>query len=113
MGKGDSEIVRLAGQHVFELFSSAGSDVPLIYHGYKRSRELVDNCKDIAKGNKVNGDDGQVLLLSAWFHDSGYAATKDGNREKSIDLARAFLASQGQADRLAGAVATCLEAVEG
>ena len=50
MSKNDPEIVRLAGQHVLELFTSA--DAPLIYHGYKRSRALVDDCKEIAMSAK-------------------------------------------------------------
>jgi len=82
MSKSDSEIVRLAGRHVFELFSNASADVPLIYHGFKRSRGLVDDCREIAKGNKLDGAEGDVLLLSAWFHDAGYAARKDGGRAK-------------------------------
>ncbi len=112
MGKGNSEIVQLAGQHMFELFRKVNTDSPLIYHGFKRSRELVDVCKEIAKGCKLNGEDGQILLLSAWFHDAGYAVAKDGGREKSIELARAFLAQKGQPEGLADAVAACLEVVD-
>ncbi|SRR6266478_4802288 len=111
MSKSDSEIVRLAGRHVFELFSNASADVPLIYHGFKRSRGLVDDCREIAKGNKLDGAEGDVLLLSAWFHDAGYAARKDGGREESIELAQTFLASHGQRARarsLADVVASCL-----
>src|SRR5712671_3940256 len=112
MGKGNSEIVQLAGQHMFELFRKVNTYSPLIDHGFKRSRELVDVCKEIAKGCKLNGEDGQILLLSAWFHDAGYAVAKDGGREKSIELARAFLAQKGQPEGLADAVAACLEVVD-
>ncbi len=108
MSKNDPEIVRLAGQHVLELFTSA--DAPLIYHGYKRSRALVDDCKEIAKGIELNGVEGQVLLLSAWFYDAGSVATKDGSRTRSIELARAFLESQDQSQDLVDAVAGCLDA---
>ena len=111
MAKDDPDIVRLAGQHVFELFQKANPDPPLIYHGYKRSRELVDTCREIAKGSKLNGADGQVLLLSAWFHDAGYAAG-NGGREKSIELARAFLARHGERESLADAVAACLKRLD-
>lgn len=110
MGKEDAEIVRLAGQHVYELFRKANGDPSLVYHGFKRSRELVRDSKEIAKGSKLNGADGQVLLLSAWFHDAGYAAGNGGSREKSIEIAREFLARQGQPDNLVDAVADCLKA---
>ena len=33
MAKDDPDIVRLAAQHVFELFQKANADAPLIYHG--------------------------------------------------------------------------------
>jgi len=107
MAKDDPEIVRLAGQHVFELFQKANTGAPLLYHGYERSRELVDRCREIAKASKLNGADGEVLLLSAWFHDAGYSAGH-GEREKSMGLARAFLARHGEPESLADAVAACL-----
>ena len=109
---GDSEIVRLAAQDVFDLFSGAYGDFPLIYHGYKRSRGLVDDCRVIAKGNELNGRHGEVLLLSAWFHDAAYAATREGSREKSIELARAFLKTHRQSEELADAVVACLEGAD-
>src|SRR4051812_3875840 len=112
MGKDDSEIVRLAGRHMFELFRNSNPGSPLIYHGYKRSREVVGASKEIAKGNKLDGDDGQVLLLAAWFHDAGYADGGDGNRARSIEQARAFLARHGQPQRIADAVGACLESVD-
>src|SRR5215470_16875454 len=113
MAKGDSDVVRLAGRYVSDLFSNAGADVPLIYRGFKRSRELVDDCREVAKGNKLNGGDDVVVLLSAWFYDAGSVAMKEGGRAKSIELARAFLASQGQPESLADAVAACLTASGG
>ena len=117
MGKADSDIVRLAGEHVLELFSSAGADVPLIYHRFKRSRALVEDTKEIAKGNKLNEEEGEVLLLSAWFHDAGEAAARDGSseqkREKSVEIARAFLERAGQPQSVADAVTACLRAVNG
>jgi len=117
MGKADPDIVRLAGEHVLELFSSAGADVPLIYHRFKRSRALVEDTKEIAKGNKLNEEEGEVLLLSAWFHDAGEAAARDGSseqkREKSVEIARAFLERAGQPQSVADAVTACLRAVNG
>jgi len=49
-----------------------------------------------------------VLMLSAWFHDSGYVAN-GGGLEKSIEIARDFLARQKQPGSLADAVADCLK----
>ena len=111
MSKNDSDLVQLASEHVLDLFSNASADVPLVYRGYKRSRELVDHCKKIAKGSKLNGEAGQILLLSAWFHDAGFAVAKDGARTKSIEIARAFLARHEKPESVAEAVAACIEGI--
>jgi len=110
LSKHDPPIVRLAAQHVFEIFQSAGADTPLVFHNFARTRELVASCRDIAKGSKLEDGDLTVVLLAAWFHDAGYAAARDGDRPKSAELARSFLASQKQPQGLADAVARCIEA---
>jgi len=92
MGKHDTDLVRVAAEHVFELFRGANPDTPLVYHGFNRTRELVVACKDIAKGCKLENDELEPLLLAAWFHDAGYAVGLDGDERKSVELCRDFLA---------------------
>lgn len=50
-------------------------------------------------------------MLSAWLHDDVFAVNGDG-REKSIEIARAFLARHGQPESLADGVAGCLKALD-
>jgi Family of unknown function (DUF5706) len=94
MGKHDNGLVRVAAKHVFELFRNAKPDVPLVYHGFNRTRELVVACKDIAKGCKLEDGELEILLLAAWFHDAGYAVALDSDERKSVELCRDFLAGQ-------------------
>ena len=113
MGKHDTDLVRLAAEHVFELFKGANPDVPLVYHGFNRTRELVVSCKDIAKGCKLEDDELQTLLLAAWFHDAGYAVGLDGDERKGIELCREFLARQQASATLRDRVIACLAGVNG
>jgi hypothetical protein len=110
MGKRDVSIVRLAAGHVFELFRKVNPDNPLVFHNFGRSRALVDASREIAKGSKLDDEELEVVLLAAWFHDTGYAAARDGGQKKSIELARSFLADERQPQQLADAVAACIEA---
>src|SRR3982075_1004840 len=105
MSKHDDPIVRLAGHHVFQLFRNAGPDNPLVFHNFGRTRALIDACREIAKGAKVDDGDLTVLQLAAWFHDAGYAIGPNGDRKHSAEAARAFLAEQRQPQHLAEAVA--------
>ncbi len=113
MGKHHSDLLRAASEHVFRLFRNAKPDNPLIYHGYKRTRELVDACKDVAKGAKLEDGEFEPVLLAAWFHDAGYAAGKDGSREKSIELLREFLKAQEQPNEVCDSAVSCLSHADG
>ena len=67
MSKHDAPIVRLAAQHVFQIFRDARPDNPLVFHNFGRARALVDACREIAEGAKLDDGDIPVLLLAAWF----------------------------------------------
>jgi predicted metal-dependent HD superfamily phosphohydrolase len=112
MAKSDSELVRLAGQHVFELFSAANGSAKLLYHGYNRARGLVGDARDAAKGAELGGEAVEVALLAAWFHDTGFAVAKEGGGERSVELARTFLESQ-ERGALGEAVAAVLRGAGG
>ncbi len=99
--------LRAAAQKaVFELFRDAKT--PLLYHGFRRTRDLVAHCKEIARRSDLDDDDLEVLILAAWFRDACYATGPDADRQRSIAIMREFLANQGQSD-LAEAVAACIE----
>jgi len=112
MSKHDDPIVRLAAQHVFQIFRSAGPDNPLVFHSFGRSRALVDATREVAEGAKLDDDDLTAVLLAAWFHDTGYAAGPKGNRKQSAEIARAFLAEQRQPPELAEEVAAAIQATD-
>src|SRR6267143_969112 len=112
MSKHDEPIVRLAAQQVFQIFRNAGPDNPLVFHSFGRARVLVDATREVAKGAKVDDGDLTALLLAAWFHDTGYAAGPKGNRKQSAEIARAFLAEQGQTPELVDEVAAAIQATD-
>ncbi len=112
MGKHDFDLVRDAGQHVFELYRGAKAETPLLYHGFKRTREVVDACREIAKGCKLDEEDFEIALLAAWFHDAGYAAGMEGDPSRSVEICRKFLGSRKGSNGLADEVVACLDGAE-
>ena len=112
MGKNDIDVVRDASEHVFALYRGAKAETPLLYHDFRRAREVVDACKDIAKGCKLDDADREVVLLSAWFHDAGYAAGTDGDRTRSTELCRKFLGGDQGRNGLCDRVIACMDGAE-
>jgi len=112
MGKKDKEIVRQAAEHVFDLFRTASPGNALVFHCFKRSRDVVAACKEIAKESRLDDEDTRIVLLAAWFHDVAYAVAPDGDRKKGIELARAFLTDRNQPQELIDSVAACIESAQ-
>ena len=112
MGKRDKGIVRQAAEHVFELFRTASAGNALLFHGFKRSRDVVDACREIAKESRLEEDEMRIVLLSAWFHDAAYAVVPDGDRKKGVELARAFLIDRNQPKDLIDSVVACIESAQ-
>lgn len=103
--------VRGAREHVFTLFRAAAEQV-LEYHHFARTLEIVDACKEIAKGSEVDGEARDVAVLCAWFYDSCYTAGTD-DHAKSVELCLEFLEQQQAGHPWREQVAGCFRSVGG
>jgi len=50
----------------------------------------------------------EILLLSAWFHDTGYMETYTGHEEKSVEIATAFLQQEEYPEERIQEIADCI-----
>ena len=66
-----------------------------VYHNLGHTTETVAAAREIAEGSRLNKSDTEVVLLAAWFHDTGYAEKTVGHEERSSEIARGFLTAQG------------------
>lgn len=72
-------------------------DLPkhLSYHSVEHIRDVYDAAKQIAKKEKVGGDDLTLLLTAALFHDSGFLIDQKEHEKLSCDVARQYLPQFG------------------
>lgn len=87
-----SELISKAHEFVFSLFKEKLSP-KFLYHNYKHTLEVVNTCQEIGEWYDIDKEQMEMLVLAAWFHDTGYALTYEGHEEKSIGIAREFFAS--------------------
>jgi hypothetical protein len=112
MSKHNGHIVRGAREHVFTLFRGAADGVGLEYHHFARTREIVDACKEIAKGSDLDGEAREAALLGAWFYDACYATGSD-DHAKSLELCVRFLEEQQARHPSREQIAACLGGLDG
>ena len=64
----------------------------IVYHNLDHTKEVVTTAEEIGKNSGLSSDDMEMLLIAAWFHDSGITETYNNHEEKSARIAREFLA---------------------
>jgi len=80
------------------------------YHTFDHTEEVVSACEEIAEGSKLNKEDREIVLLAAWFHDTGYTETTDKHEQRSVDIATRFLKENGYPQEKIDRMAECIMA---
>ena len=83
-------IIEKVKKHVKELFAEK-YDTRSTYHSYKHTLEVAKAAEKIGKGSELNNDDLEIVLIAAWFHDTGYLFQRDDHESKSVHVAETFL----------------------
>jgi len=66
-------------------------DNNFVYHNLAHTQNVVEKTKELAELTNVNVNQKNLLLLSAWFHDTGYTVNIDNHEEESVIIAQEFL----------------------
>jgi predicted metal-dependent HD superfamily phosphohydrolase len=88
--KHKSEIVSKAADYIFLLFKDKLSP-KYLYHNYRHAIDTTEVALDIADDEDLDKDQVEILMLAAWFHDTGYTVQYEGHEEKSAEIAKEFL----------------------
>ena len=83
-------IIKKVEAHVIELFQKTPHP-KLIYHNVHHTQKVVERTKEIAAHYNLIESDMLVLLVAAWFHDTGYLFDEAAmHEEKSAHLMNEF-----------------------
>ncbi len=83
-------LIARASAYVYELFKERlPSDV--IYHSYEHTVETAKAAADIASEEGLGEEDLLLVLLAAWFHDTGFVDGYENHEQRSVHVAREFL----------------------
>lgn len=87
-------IIAKASSHVYELFKA---ELPrdVIYHSYEHTVETAQAAEKIGRNEGLDEEDLFLVVLAAWFHDTGFMEGADQHEERSAARAREFLSAQG------------------
>ena len=106
----NEQILQAARNYVTEIFTHQVKP-ELVFHSLNHTEDVVEACSYMASHYELNEEDRMILMLSAWFHDTGYTTGEAiGHENKSIELATNFLTRQGVDERIIQKVTSAIEA---
>jgi predicted metal-dependent HD superfamily phosphohydrolase len=85
-----NNIVTKASEYVTDLLTKHLPSV-YTYHNLLHTQKVVDASTEIGRNSGLTEDQFEILLLTAWFHDTGFVMGLEGHEGKSIELAEKFL----------------------
>jgi hypothetical protein len=62
-----------------------------VYHNLCHTIETLEGCKEIGIGEGIKKDEIELLIIAAWFHDTGYAISVENHENISCNIAKEFL----------------------
>lgn len=78
------------------------------YHDIRHTRETADAGVEISAACGLNPDQTEIVLLAAWFHDTGYTQTVKGHEARGAAIAESFLTGRGYPPEKIRTVLACI-----
>lgn len=78
------------------------------YHNFNHTFNVVNAVIKLCDKEKVEGKDKEMLLVAAWFHDTGYLNGVENHEEESVKIATEFLKEKEQSDEFIAEVSNLI-----
>ncbi len=72
-------------------FLNENLDNKFIYHNLTHTQYVVKKASELAELGNIPETDTSFLVISAWFHDTGYTKSIEDHEAESVKIASAFL----------------------
>lgn len=90
MSRVDGALVNEARIYVKQLLEEKLS-AEYLFHSWRHTQKVIENSLLIAQYSGLEGEDLNILQLSACFHDVGYISSNDNHETDSVFIAEEFL----------------------
>ncbi|MGB5893459.1 MAG: HD domain-containing protein, partial [Ignavibacteriaceae bacterium] len=107
----NEDIINKAHQYVQNIFNEHAPPEN-VYHNLNHTTEVVAAVKEIAAADGVGDDDLELLIIAAWFHDSGYVKICKGHEEVSIGYVKEFLNTNNYPEDKAEKIISLIQATK-
>lgn len=110
MNETNSQLLAAARTYVSEVFQHRVNPA-FVFHTIEHTEDVAEACSSMAAYYNCSEEDKLVVMLAAWFHDTGYASGKaEGHEDESEKMATQFLSGHSVHENLIQRVTSCIQA---
>ncbi|HEY0749504.1 MAG TPA: HD domain-containing protein, partial [Chitinophagaceae bacterium] len=110
MNENQAQVLADVQDYVTDLYRKK-VDGHFVFHNLDHTQRVVAAAEEMAAHYELNDEDRLVLLISAWFHDTGFTLGKAEEHEKeSIRLATEYLQQRNIDQEIIQKVSSCIQA---
>jgi len=81
-------------KHVIQLLSTQ-LESGFVYHNLAHTQRVIARVKELIELESIEGKEASLLIIAAWFHDTGYIHSIENHEDESIKIAEDFLGDKG------------------
>ncbi len=110
MNDTQEQILSAARNYVTEFYTHK-VDPGFVFHNLDHTEDVAQACSQIADHFQLEDAERFILILAAWFHDTGYSlGSASGHEEESIRIASGFLRDHHVDEEVIQKVGSCIQA---
>ncbi|WP_298520082.1 Pycsar system effector family protein [uncultured Kordia sp.] len=100
-----------AEKFVVEFFNS-NLDSKFVYHNLSHTKRVVSKTEEIIEGLSLSEAEKELLVLAAWFHDTGYTKRMDDHEDDGVVIATDFLRKHSVSEEIITTVSQLIMATK-
>ncbi len=89
-------LIEQAQDFVYKLLKDKLSD-SFIYHNLNHTSDVVEAVKILSAQENLTEEELEILVVAAWFHDTGYIYGVENHEENSVKIVADYLEKHGKA----------------
>ena len=110
MNDTQEQLLSAARNYVTEFYTHK-VDPGFVFHNLDHTEDVAQACSQIADHFQLEDAERFILILAAWFHDTGYSlGSASGHEEESIRIASGFLRDHHVDEEVIQKVGSCIQA---
>jgi len=107
----ETDILKKVEDHVLGYYQRTDADTKqYVYHSLEHTNEVVEAAEIIGKELELDEESMEVVLVAAWFHDTGYYEDHENHETRSLQKATDLLNELGARHEFTERVGGCIKA---